>query len=166
MHLASSKPLCRFLLDEALTTADDRADAYITNQWGAGIMHSYDNKIVVFNPEATEAGTYMFSGDDGDAGLAMWDEGEKWVIVAMEDVSHPWYIGKVITAEIASEACGQVEECSCGWVATGNTFNVYNPHDVAWPVDFYVRWTRYPGWVSCGTCVTDWIVEPWTFTEC
>jgi len=165
MHLSSSAPLCRFLLDTELTTSDDRAYAYITNQWGAGIMHSYSNKIVVFNPETSEEDVYMFSGEEGDAGLAMWDEGEKWVIISMEDTAAPWYIGKT-TETITSETCGEVEQHSCDWTATGTTFNVYNPHDVDLPEDLKVRWTRYPLWVTCGTCTTDWIVEPWHFTEC
>lgn len=80
-----------------------------------------------------------------------------------------WYIGKVVDAAISSEACGTVEQHkydSGAWVATGVEFDVYNPHDIELPIGLKVRWSHYPGWTECGTCETDWIVEPWHWTEC
>jgi hypothetical protein len=164
--MSSGVPFCRFILDEDLTTADPKGYAYITNQWGPGIMHAYHNKIVVVNPETSEEGVYFFSGEKDEVGLAVWNEGENWVIVSMEDMAAQWYIGKVTGSDIVSETCGTVVQHECGWTATTNEFNVYNPHDVDLPVDLKVRWGKYPGWVSCGACVTDLIVEPWHWTEC
>jgi hypothetical protein len=77
-----------------------------------------------------------------------------------------WYVGKVITAAIDAESSGTVEQTDCAWEGTGATFTAYNPHDIELPVDLHVRWTKYPGWSACGDPATDWIVEPWHWTEC
>ena len=47
------------------------------------------------------------------------------------------------------------------WVATSPavTFTVVNPHDVQLPVGLKVKWQQYTGW-------TDWVVEPFHYTEC
>ena len=85
----------------------------------------------------------------------------------------PWYVGKT-TAAIASGKTGSVlqyceswsydeetEELVFAWVASDppQTFTVLNPHDIELPGDLKVRWTKYPCW-------TNWIVEPWQWTEC
>lgn len=163
--LSPSAPLCRFLLLEDLTTSMDRADAEITNQWGPGPRHNYSDTIKVFNLETHETDVYKFSGSEGDAGIAYWDQGQKWIILAMDDTSG-WFIGKVKTAEICSGTCGVVERYNYNWEATGIEYDVFNPHDICLPVDLKVRWTRYPGWSNMGTCTTNWLVEPWHYTEC
>lgn len=163
--LSPSAPLCRFLLTETMTTAMDRADAEITHQYGPGARHNYSDTIVVFNLETGEDGVYKWAGSVGDSGLAYWDQGQKWIILTMDETSG-WFVGKVKTSAIASGACGLVELYGYDWVATGLEYDVYNPHDVELPVDLKVRWTRYPGWSNMGTCETNWVVEPWHFTEC
>lgn len=89
--LMPSAPYCRFELSEELTTAMDFAEALITDQYGYGPDHSFADTIVVLNyltkAADEEAGTdavYRFSGKVGDAGLAVWDDCQKWLIVEME----------------------------------------------------------------------------------
>jgi len=177
LRLSSSRPTCRFVLDKDLSVDDAKGYAYITHQYGPGLIHSYDNKICVRNPNAfteedceEDCDTYAFSGSEGDAGLAVWDEGNDWLIISML-TQQQWFIGKVVDAEIESESCGTVVQCVYDptegpWYETEKEFTVYNPHDVAWPIGFKMRWTKYPGWTDCGTCETEWICEPWHFTEC
>lgn len=166
LTLSSSRPLCRFVLKGALTTSLDRADAEITHQYGPGIIHSYDNKIVVFNYETHETGVYHFHGEEGHAGIAGWDEGNNWLILGMERAEQQWYVGIVIDSAIAAGTTGRVEQTDHTWAGLGVEFNAYNPHDVELPVDLHVRWTRYPGWTEMGDPATDWVVEPWHWTEC
>jgi hypothetical protein len=72
-----------------------------------------------------------------------------------------FYIGKVSTAAIASEATGEVTQYDQLWQITNPavTFTVLNPHDIELPLDLKVRWTKYPGW-------TAWVCEPFHYTEC
>ena len=178
LTLSSSRPTCRFVLDEDLSTDDDKGYAYITHQYGPGIIHSYDNKICVLNPLAFEEEdceedcdqTYAFSGSEGDGGLAVWDTDNNWLIISML-TQQQWFVGKVVEEEIDSESCGTVVQCvydveEGAWHETDKQFDVYNPHDVAWPVDFKVMWFKVPGWENCGDCETDWLISPWHFTEC
>lgn len=88
--LSMCAPYCRFVLLEDLTTEMDRAAAQITHQWGPGPRHSFSDTIKVFNfcleEEDEEAGTdavYKFSGGVDAAGIAVWDQGQKWIIVEM-----------------------------------------------------------------------------------
>lgn len=108
---------------------------------------------------------------DGDCGLCIEQlnlDGARYFVV-VESGASIFYVGKVKTSAIESESCGTAEQYiydSGSWVASGVTFDVYNPHDIELPVDLKVRWGHYPGWTECGTCETDWIVEPWHWTEC
>lgn len=158
--LSASKPLCRFKLKETLTTSDDRAEAYILNQYSTWGIHSYSDKIVVWNLLKSD-GDYKFEGEIDDTGLAFWDSGYNWIIVEMQSGSHNFYLGKVTGSAIASEGTGTVIQHEQLWVPTSPavTFTVLNPHDIELPVDLKVRWSKYPGW-------SDWIVEPWHWTEC
>ncbi len=81
--LSPNRPFCRFTLNAALSTADDRQDATITHQYGPGSMHSYSNKIIVFNMETKRTGVYAFSGQQDDAGIAAWDKDNNWLILCM-----------------------------------------------------------------------------------
>lgn len=162
--LAPNRPYCRFILDSDLTQEDDRAYAWLYNQWGPGNMHPYSNesktvgKICVFNYETEEEGVYKFQGLEGDAGLAVWDSENNWLIIDLG--LGGWYVGKVSGSTIAQDGgTGTVERHDHMWVASGQTFEVTNPHDISLPVDLKVRWTKYPGWDG-------WIVEPWHWTEC
>lgn len=156
-RLSPSKPYCRFALEADLATTDDRQDAMITHQYGPGLMHSQDSEIIVFNLETEETGVYTYSGEQGEAGFAVWDQGRLWRIVGMEG-ARTMYIGK--TSEIiASESTGTVVRHDETWQASTDTFTVLNPHDIDLPADLKVRWTKYPGW-------SNWVVEPWHWTEC
>lgn len=78
-------PFCRFNLLETLTTSMDRAMADITHQWGVGPRHNYDDTIKVMNLEmGNTEGVYVFTGQTGDAGIASWDQGQRWRILCME----------------------------------------------------------------------------------
>ena len=80
-ELRASKPYCRFLLDEALTDTTEKAVATITHQWGPGIAHSFDDKIVVYNLETESPGTYLGDMEAGEAGMALWDTSRKWILI-------------------------------------------------------------------------------------
>lgn len=83
--LSAYAPLCRFILSETLTTSMYAADAKITNQWGTGPRHNYDDTIKAYNLEkGSDEGTYVFQGAEGDSGIARWDQGQKWIILCME----------------------------------------------------------------------------------
>jgi hypothetical protein len=86
--LMLNAPYCRFVLTEALTTAMASAHADITNQYGYGGRHSYHDSIVVLNCEtAVSSGVYKFSGAINDAGIAVWDNCQKWLIVSLNAAS-------------------------------------------------------------------------------
>lgn len=86
--LSPQAPLCRFKLTEVLTTSMDRAAADITHQWGTGGKHNFADTIKVFNLESGASvegsGPWVFQGSEGDAGIARWDQGQKWIILTME----------------------------------------------------------------------------------
>ena len=97
-----------------------------------------------------EGGDFIILGDIGTGTSA-----KARVMLAR----NKWYIGKVTGYIISAGGTGTVEQHKQTWEGTGITFAVLNPHDVDLQVGLKVRWTHYPGW-------TDWIVEPWHFTEC
>lgn len=75
---------CRFTLDAALTTSDSTQDATLDMQWGYGVAHAYGT-ITVNNLETHTSGTYVFEGDSGDAGIAVYSgSGTTWFIIQME----------------------------------------------------------------------------------
>jgi hypothetical protein len=90
--LSPMAPFCRFKLLEDLTESMDRAKAEITHQWGVGAKHSFIDTIKAMNLErgSEDEGeedyeaTYVFSGAEGEAGIASWDQGQKWRILRME----------------------------------------------------------------------------------
>jgi len=78
------KQFCRFTLNEALTTSDDSKAATIQTQFGNGLDHA-STSITVNNLLTHAEGTYVFEGDSGDAGLALYSgSGTTWYIVQME----------------------------------------------------------------------------------
>lgn len=77
------KRLVRFVLDEALTTNDEHKAATIEDQYGPGIDHT-ETSITVYNMPTHTASVYLFEGDEGDAGLAMWDSESDFIIIQME----------------------------------------------------------------------------------
>lgn len=81
---SSSKKLCRFLLDAAMTTSDASGTGKITNQYGDGTAHSTSGTITVGNMLTAATSAYLFSGSSGAAGLAYWDSGTNWRILQME----------------------------------------------------------------------------------
>lgn len=79
------KSLVRFTLDSALTTSDASQTATITNQYGPGVDNTTaSGGITVHNLETSSAGTFVFEGNSGDAGLAMWDETTNYRIIQIE----------------------------------------------------------------------------------
>ena len=89
--LRGDKPLCRFVLEEALTSSDATAKATIAHQWGQGSPHPRQNDIVVINPETDQDDVYMWEAEEDDAGLAYWDTSRAWVILMMLDTT--WKYG-------------------------------------------------------------------------
>jgi len=84
--LSPMAPFCRFVLQETLTTSMDRANADITHQWGVGSRHNYSDTIVVLNLERGNVeDVYVFTGAEGDSGIACWDQGQRWRILCMEN---------------------------------------------------------------------------------
>lgn len=78
------KPLCRFILQEELTTDDEFAEALIEQdiyQWGPGMYHLKTVPIIVHNLETTTEDVYVFSAAEGDIGLAVWDFANHWRII-------------------------------------------------------------------------------------
>ena len=79
------KSLVRFTLNSALTTSDASKTATITNQYGPGVDNTTaSGGITVHNLETSSAGTFVFEGNSGDAGLAMWDETTNYRIIQIE----------------------------------------------------------------------------------
>jgi len=77
------KQHCRFTLGGALATTDASQSATIQTQYGPGVDHP-STSITVRNLLTHTAGTYVFEGDSGDAGIAMYDSGTTWNIIQME----------------------------------------------------------------------------------
>lgn len=85
IHPFTYKTLVRFTLDFALTTADTSQTATITDQYGMGVDNTTaSGGIIVHNLETSSAGTYMFEGNVGDAGLAIWDRDNEYRIIQIE----------------------------------------------------------------------------------
>lgn len=79
------RSLVRFTLNSALTTSDASQTATITNQYGPGVDNTTaSGGITVHNLETSSAGTFVFEGNSGDAGLAMWDETTNYRIIQIE----------------------------------------------------------------------------------
>jgi hypothetical protein len=83
-----TKQLVRFTLDVALTTADASQPATITDQYGPGTDNS-NTAITAHNLLTHTAGTYMFEGNAGDAGLAMRDADQDYRIIQIECADTP-----------------------------------------------------------------------------
>lgn len=81
-HLWGAQPLVRFTLSAALATTDASISATITDQYGPGIEAG--TSITVHNLLTSTAGTYVFEGSVGAAGLAMWDQGTDYRIIQIE----------------------------------------------------------------------------------
>lgn len=78
------KHFCRFTLNAALATTDGSKGATIQTQWGVGTDHP-STSITVNNLLTHTSGTYVFEGDSGDAGIAIWSgSGTTWYIIQME----------------------------------------------------------------------------------
>lgn len=85
IHPFTYKTLVRFTLDVALTTADASQTATITDQYGMGVDNTTaSGGIIAHNMETSAAGTYMFEGNVGDAGLAIWDRDNEYRIIQIE----------------------------------------------------------------------------------
>jgi len=78
------KTLIRFELTEELTNADATATADILTQYGAGADHGITSAITVRNYETSSAGVYRWEGVSGAVGLAIWNEGNEFLIIDLE----------------------------------------------------------------------------------
>jgi len=81
-NLPQYKALCRFTLDAALATTDASKTAVAQSQYGTG--YGGLTNITVYNLLTAVAGTYVFEGASGAAGLAYLDSGTDWRIIQME----------------------------------------------------------------------------------
>ena len=147
---------------------------FAVNSWmpiavGKTGLVSSDGPLIVSHSSAMSVGdtfgtgTNVFTPDTSEMGM--------YVVASLGDnrylcdfsgaSSSVFKIGKVVTSAIASLATGTVRQYDQAWVVTSPAvdFTVINPHDIELPVGLKVRWSRYPGW-------TDWVVEPWHWTEC
>lgn len=88
--LSLSAPYCRFVLDtgESLDSATEKAYGHITHQWGPGARHSFKDRIAIYNFIVTEAdeeemtdAVYGCSLGEGEAGFAVWDVSQRWVMI-------------------------------------------------------------------------------------
>jgi len=78
------KPFCRFTLNAALAVTDVSKAATIVTQYGDGLQHQ-STSITVYNLLTHTAGSYVFEGDSGDAGIAAFDKASgNWYILQME----------------------------------------------------------------------------------
>jgi hypothetical protein len=82
---STRKSLVRFTLAATLATSDASKTATITNQYGPGSDGPTGaGAITVHNLLTSTGGVYVFEGDSGDAGLAMWDTGTNYRIIQLE----------------------------------------------------------------------------------
>lgn len=85
IHPFSYRTLVRFTLDFALTTSDSVQTATLTDQYGMGVDNDTSaGAALVYNMETSSAGTYLFEGNSGDAGLAIWDKDNQYRIIQIE----------------------------------------------------------------------------------
>ena len=82
--LTPNVPLCRFSLYEALTISDATGLGTLLEQWGPGVPHSTSDRLVLYNPETATSSEYFWDGEEGDVGLARWDESRRWIIITMD----------------------------------------------------------------------------------
>ena len=82
--LSGKKLLVRFTLNGALTTSEASKAATITDQYGPGSSADTATAITAHNTLTSTGGVYIFEGNSGDAGLAMWDSGTDYVIIQLE----------------------------------------------------------------------------------
>ncbi len=76
----------RFTLSSALATTDSTKTATIQSQYGPGIPspNTSSGGIDVYNLADNTGSAYVFEGDSGDAGLAIWDKDNDYRIIQME----------------------------------------------------------------------------------
>lgn len=75
---------CIFSLNSSLATSDSSKSANVEIVWGDTSV-AVDDTIDVYNHPTSTGGTYIFEGDGGDYGTAVWDSsGSKWRIIQME----------------------------------------------------------------------------------
>lgn len=73
---------CRFTANADFTTSSETVTGTIQSQFGPGRGHTTTSRTF-YNLE-DNAGGYVFEGDSGDAGFAVWDSGSNWRIIQME----------------------------------------------------------------------------------
>ncbi len=78
------KQYCDFILTAELDTSDETGEAEITEQYGNGQSHNVKTPIVIHNLREHTAATYVFEGDVGDYGRAVWIYENHWLILNME----------------------------------------------------------------------------------
>lgn len=78
------KSLVRFALTEELTTSDASATADIVEQFGQGADAGVEEGITVLNYLTSASGVYRWEGASGAIGLALWHQGNEFVIVDLE----------------------------------------------------------------------------------
>lgn len=76
------KPLIRFTLGGALTINDASVSGTAQSHYGQGV--DGPTSVTLYNLETASAGTYVFAGDSGDAGWAIFDQGSSYMIIQLE----------------------------------------------------------------------------------
>ena len=78
------KHLCRFTAGGNFGITSASVTGTITAQIGEGDSHTTTTGVTFNNLETGSAGTYVFEGGSGDAGLAYFSSGTTWQIIQME----------------------------------------------------------------------------------
>lgn len=134
------RPYCRFTLTEALTTADERAEAVIAEdrfQWGPGMYHLTCVKIIVRNLLDKDETAYEFSGEIDDIGIAVWDVSNHWRIiwlgrsgggnrVAISTVVIPKRVGRVAGGPVEVQPVKLDSSSPPEFVNDGDPVNIYS----------------------------------------
>ena len=103
------KPLIRFTLAAALTTADASKTGTIQNQYGPGTSNpnTGSGAITVFNMLRVDGSTYDFTGSNGDVGYARWDSGNNYRIIHMELQPYKPIIDFALTAALGTNEASE-----------------------------------------------------------
>jgi len=79
------KQFCRFTLTQALATSDASKTGDIETQFGQGQDHPDEEEIILYNLADNTGTAYVFEGDIGDAGIAVYTgTAVYWNIIQME----------------------------------------------------------------------------------
>jgi len=75
----NKKQFCRFTTDAAFTTSSSSVQGDVATQFGTGEDHTTTNNVTFNNIADNSGSSYIFEGDSGDAGVALYSgSGTTW----------------------------------------------------------------------------------------